>query len=134
MAVKISKINKSAGRILKTPDNLKKLSGSDQKGRWAGQKLAQENDVCCGLGRKILYFATPGGQATKIKSYPLTIGGVRVQNKKELEEQINVQGLGAGYIYYVVSSGNVEVLGASYKKDADGQLADVPDFISISKG
>ena len=127
MAINVQNINKKPGNLLRTSKNLKQLSGNTQ--RLTGEKLALEHDVCCGLGRKTIYFVGQNGVTKRITKYPVIYNNQIVNNPKELGEQITKL-LGVGYIAYVINAGNAEVLAAPYLKKSDGTL-DIADFVTI---
>lgn len=128
MAVKITKINKGVGKLLRNPKNLALLTDN----KLAGVGLTIENDVCCGLGRKTIYFAkNAAGVPVKIRKYPVTFNGVKYQDRTELEQALT-EFFGVGYIVYIPNAGNAIVLSAAYKKGANAELEEIPDFVVIS--
>jgi len=119
-------INKSIGSLLRNSKNLQHLVGINS---YEAAKIANEQDICCGIGRKVVYFSKGGGTPTTIKKYPFIFNNTVVNDKSEFEEALTIF-YGAGYIVYVISTGNVEVLGAPYKKSEDGTLP-IPDYVVI---
>lgn len=127
MSVNVTKTNEKTGKLLRNPKNLKHQTGFTEK--LAGKKLALENDVCCGLGRKLVYFVGQNGVTKKITKYPVIFNNQIVNNAVELGEEIT-KSLGTGYIAYVLNTGNAEVLAAQYLKKSDGTL-DIADSVTI---
>lgn len=127
MAVKVTKINKSVGKLIRTPKNLALITDD----KLAGVGLTIENSVCCGLGRKVIYFAkNAAGVPVKIKKYPVTFNGEKYESRTDLEQALT-EYFGVGYIVYIPNAGNAVVLSATYKKGANGTLEEIPDFVVI---
>lgn len=126
MGTIIKKINKSVGGLLRNSKNLQLLTGLD---KFAAQRLIKENDVCCGLGRKVLYIAKAEGLPTTVTKYPIWFNNQKITSKAKFEEALNTF-FGVGYLAYLSGIGNVTVLAAPYLKQADGTL-DIADFVVV---
>lgn len=127
MPINTSHINKSTGGLLRNIKNLQHLFGANSS---EAAQAGIEQDICCGLGRKLIYFSKGSGTPTTIQKYPFTFNNTVVWNRSEFEEALTVF-YGAGYIAYVISSGNAVVLSAPYKKTSEGEL-DIADYVVIS--
>lgn len=122
-------LNKGVKDLLRRKENLKKYFR-----RPATKTLVKENDIECGLGRKIIYLAKTNGVKYDF-NYPFNFKGVVVKNEKDLEELVNsvIQSeYGSGYLAYLINKNEIVVLGATYrKKDSDCKL-DIADYITLN--
>jgi len=122
-------LNKNTHKIFRHQHNVSSFFG-----KGFDDTVIKEDDVNCGLGRKSIYLRKTKNAPLKI-NYPFNFGGIKVNNKHELEKLINIflyNKYGEGYMAYLVKGSRIEVLAAPYRKQEKDCKLNIIDYITLN--